>query len=502
MKKDITPYFQPTPEKYLNLQKYDYTEFSGKKHQAIDASFNNENYKNIRFKNGQYKECKFNNCDFNAAGLSGTSFISCTLKDFTIFDSNLQFCEFSKKCTLEGVHKKSLINSSNLSQSVFYDSEIKNILIKSTTISQAHFKNDILNNVTWESCTLQDNLFDNITMKDVSLVGCNLEYSEFRNMEMKNVKLPLHQIPYTFGLLNCLKTFPEDILIDAINSNSKALTPKEYIQLLPDLLRYYIDMTEYFPAINILLFNEDFEEASSVIDTSMLYYISTNNFRKIKGMCKLISENPYYDRHYKTQLYFKLVEYYNTIDISEYNQYQYALHIDDIKKLLTDFNNTMPIAHFYLKTNITSDNTNNLAIFYQTIEECMKEYGISTEEYIIEIRHNSATLSFWIKLINANKKQIICAIGMLKAIITGDPAYLINAISTISNIVTISSFALQVYKNLNTKENTLQLDTINIPNEKIKEKNKLLKNSKINVEITLPFFNFSYHSEKQYEHQS
>ena len=492
--------------KYANLQKLDYKEFNTNCNEAIGIVYNEKDFKNTRFKSGRYNNCSFIKCTFEAAGLSGTHFSECKLIDFNIYDSNLQFCDFSQNTSLVNNTDKSKIISSNLSQSMFHKAEIKNVLFKSTTISQARVIDTLFDNVIWESCTLQDDIFDNVEMDNISLIGCNLEYSEFKNITIKNVKLPLHQLPYTYGLLQVLDIYENEILIGALSSNREPIKPAEYKKLLPELLAYYTDMREYFPAINISLYLNDYEHAKELINVGIKYYINTNDFRKLKAICKLISTNAFFDKHFLTQLYFRLVEYYNKITVSEYDRYQYSLHINDIKNILTGFCDDNPIAHLYLKTNITSSDTEKLGCFYQIIEQCLDDCHISTDEYSIEVRHNSPPLSFWITITQCNQNILIKAIGFLMAVVTADPSFLQNALSVLGNIATIGAFALQISDAYKMKENKEATSTYPDVADKdikyVKENSNKLKSKKISVEISLPFFNFSYTSEKSQQNQN
>lgn len=503
MKQEITLSDQDFPNRYANLQKYDRYEFCTQKNQAIKIPFSAKKFENTRFKSGRYEKCTFNDCSFNAVGLSGTHFISCKLNDCIIDDSNMQFCEFSQDSKLLGVNKVAKICDSNLSQSMFCNCELKKVSFKSTTISQARFFNVSFQNIDWKSCTLQDNIFDNVCMQNISLVGCNLEYSIFNNAIFKEkATLPFHQIPYAFGLLEYLKSYHNEILVGSVSMGDKVITSQEYIDLLPELFSYYLEMNEYFPAINIALFNKDYVRVNSLIDTGIQCYIVSNDFRKIKGICRLIADNPFYDKHYMTQLYFKLVEYYNKISVNEYEKYQYSLHINDIKKILTGFDDTAPVAQLYLKTDITSADADKLGFFYQFIEQCLGDYGISNEEYFLEIRHNSNPLSFWIEISKDEVAAILYAIGMLMSVITENPEFLQTALDVIGNIATIGSFAVQIgsmIKNSKKTTNTNPLQIANKDMQYMKTKHQLLENKKISIDISLPFFNFSYQNEKQYK---
>ena len=499
MPKDITLYQEHLPDQFKDLRELDQKEFNGKKYQAIGLNFESKIYEYIRFKDGQYQDCRFDNCKFICAGLSGTHFIDTKLKDCAITDSNLQFCEFSHKSRLQGAHNTTIIESSNLSQSMFHNAVLQNLLFRSTTVSQARFINTDIIDVAWQSCTLQDNIFDNVYMENVSLVGCNVEYSVFKDMRMKNVALPLHQLPYAFGLLECLRKYPNEITITAVSSDKEPLLPDEYISLLPELFSYYISMNDYFPAINIVLFMGNYERAEDLINAGTQHYIQQNDFRKLKAICKLIANNSFYDKHYKTLLYYKLVEYYNTISVSEYEKYQYTLHINDIKEILTGFEENLNV-QLYLKTNISSAYPEQIGIFYQLIEECFRDYGISDDEYSIEIRHNSDPLSFWVVLSQNNFDNVIQAIGILMSIVANDPSILTTAIGVLANIATLGDFVMHIVQSKKSKKKTAIPDNIEIADSHynfIEKKRELLKKQKISVEVALPFFKFSYQKELQ-----
>ncbi len=501
MGEDIITSVQDIPDKYSKLRKYDWSEFNMVKNQAIDISYNDKTFKHMRFKSGHYETCTFHNCDFIESGLSGTHFISCQLNDCNINDCNMQFCEFSQKSKLQGIDKMADIKSSNLSQSMFCDCELKGINFKSTTISQARFSNVSFHHVYWDSCTLQDNVFDNVELCDISLVGCNLEHSVFKNMTFKGkVALPFHQIPYAFGLLECVALYPDVTWTGSVTLGEELIPSKEYLGLLPELFSYYLETNEYFPAINIALFTNSYDDITNLIEDGMKHYIISRDFRKIKGICRLIAANPSFDRHYMVRLYFKLVEYYNKIGVNEYDRYQYALHINDIKKILTEFDDATPVAQLYLKTNITSADTDKLGFFYQFIEQCLGDYGISNEEYHLEIRHNSDPLSFWITLSQSDLRIILRAVGMLMSSIMANPELFQTAMDAIGNMATIGSFAMQIGEKIKEHNRAAKANFPQIKNKDLqymKTQNQVLKNKKISIEIALPFFKFSYQNEKQ-----
>lgn len=206
-----------------------------------------------------------------------------------------------------------------------------------------------------------------------------------------------------------------------------------------------------------------------------------------------------------TTLYFDIIKYYNTINVSEYEKYQYSLHINDIKKILTAFDNGKPAAQLYLKTNITSLDTEKLGLFYMLIEQCLGDYKISNEEYSVEIRHNSDPLSFWLTITNQDPQTIINATAIIAAVITANPTFLQTAINVIAQVATIGSFVAQISEINKSKKKTATSEYPDVAEKDVKyvyEKSEVLKNQEISIQISLPFFNFSYRKEKLHESQS
>ena len=85
----------------------------------------------------------------------------------------------------------------------------------------------------------------------------------------------------------------------------------------------------------------------------------------------------------------------------------------------------MPKAQLYLKTNITSNDTEKLGFFLKVIEQCLVDQNIPNEYYSVEVRHNSSPLSFWITISQQNPQVMIDAISVLMSVITENPSFLL-----------------------------------------------------------------------------
>ena len=128
----------------------------------------------------------------------------------------------------------------------------------------------------------------------------------------------------------------------------------------------------------------------------------------------------------------------------------------------------------------------------------MENCALSTEDYSVEIRHNSAPLSLWLTLAQFNPQLLIKAIGMLMSIITANPSFLQEALNVAGNMATIGAFALQISTAMNSNKKSATLSYPDVADKDIiyiNEKSQVLKKKNISVSVSLPFFNFNYQKE-------
>ena len=150
----------------------------------------------------------------------------------------------------------------------------------------------------------------------------------------------------------------------------------------------------------------------------------------------------------------------------------------------------MPAAQLYLKTNITSADTEKLGVFYQLIEQCLGDYKISNEEYSVEIRHNSDPLSFWLTITNQEPQTIIQAAAIIIAVITANPTFLKTALDVIAQIATIGSFVAQISEFNKSKKKTATSECSDVTDEDVKYVQKKNEIFTIIETCHTPEFNF------------
>lgn len=482
------------------LQSYDSTEFHQHKYKACNITVPT-NFEGQRIKNGEYKNCKFNGNNFEYVGASGTIFGKCELNGCQITGANMQFCDFSRSIIRNNTNETHKIEGTNFNQSSFYKTFFHNVWIENASVSQAQFLQARLENTHFRHATLQDNLFRDTTIRDSSFVGCNMEYSNFVNVSIKNTILPFHQIPYIYGGIQCITDPKNEVMMSSSMENAPILSAEEYVNLLPAFKKYYESEHEYFPLANIALFSGEYEKAKRYINNGLKECIRKREFRKIKALCKLAIRNGSFKIKDLTALYFDILKYFQSVELSPGEQYQFGLHIDEIKNILF---NTSSMDKSYLemilKTNVAIDKDNELIKIISIIEDCLHYNSISTDDYSLELKHNSPTYSLWLVINTLDPNILVMATGMLHSIFTGNMDMLMQATNVSANIATIAMFI----SSLKGKPN----QTIDCRNEKdcpnhqkttyVREKHKLLKDS-TSINFSIGKMSFNYERQKTYQ---
>lgn len=480
------------------LKKYDDTEFSEK--QCIGYGIKNipDDFTGQRIKNGDYKECCFNGNSFKFAGASGTRFRACTLNDCMIQGANMQFCDFSNSCIQNKNQPKAMIDASNLNQSCFYHTELRGLHIENSSISQSQFFKTKIYDCIFTHTTLQDNNFRDAVIKDSSFIGCNMEFSILHNTILKNVVLPFHQIAYIYDGLQSILLRGNNVKITSSMKNAPVLDVEEYLKLLPVLTQYYYEEKEYFPLANIALFQKDQELAQKYIYEGLKEYIRQRDFRRLKSLCRLAAIQGDFDRHFLSGLYFRIVQYFMSIELTAGEQYQFNLHIDEIKNILFDNTEKSHIV-LALTTDLTIEDAEEFIYLISMLEDCLQYNEISDKDYSFELKHNSPTFSIWIMAASGNPNQLILFLSVLQGIITGNADWLLPALAVAADIITLGTFIKALMKN----SNALPVHSpVEIKDTKtttyILKKHKSLQEKNIKLNLSIGNLHLNYESQKTY----
>lgn len=480
------------------LQKYDNNEFSVLQYTGCGLKNVPDDFTGQRIKNGDYKACHFNGTSFKYAGASGSRFLSCTLNDCIIQGANMQFCDFSNSYIQNSNNTEAMISASNLNQSCFYNTKFRSLHIENSSISQSQFFKTKISDCKFTHTTLQDNNFRNAFIENSSFIGCNMEFSVLHNTILKNVVLPFHQIAYIFDGLQGITSPENDVKITSSMENAPILNVEEYLKLLPVFSDYYFEEREYFPLANIALFENKQELAQKYIYEGLKEYIRQRDFRKLKSLCRLAVIQGNFGRHFLSELYFRIVQYFMSIELTASEQYQFNLHIDEIKNILFDNTEKSHIV-LALKTDLTIENVNEFTGLISILEDCFKYSKIPNNEYSFEIKHNSPTYSIWIMAASIDPSQLVLFIGALQGIITGNTDWLLSALAVTADFITLGSFIENLMKNKKSLPENFSAD-IKDNNAKpyVLRKHKMLREKNIKLDLSIGNLHFNYESQKKY----
>lgn len=480
------------------LQKYDNMEFSELQYKGYKLENVPDDFTGQRIKNGDYEECSFNGNSFKYVGAAGTRFRACTFTGCVIQGANMQFCDFSNSRIQSNKNTKTMLDASNLNQSCFYKTELHDLLVENTSISQSQFFQTKIYGCEFTHTTLQDNIFRDAEIQSSSFIGCNMEFSVFHNIILKDVTLPFHQIAYIFNGLQTIATQVNNVKITSSMKGAPILSVEEYIKLLPLFSDYYFLEREFFPLANIALFEKKKTLAQDYIYEGLKEYIRQRDFRKLKSLCRLAALQGDFERHFLSELYFRIVHYFMSVELTESEQYQFNLHIDEIKNIL--FANTEK-SHIVLalKTNLTLENAAEFSELLSILENCFEYNQISNSEYSFEIKHNSPTYSIWIMAASIDPNQLVLFIGALQTIITGNMDLFLSAMAVAADVLTIGTFVKGLMKNKNFLSEKFPAGISNKNAESfVLGKHKILQEKNIKLDLSLGNLHLNYEARKKY----
>lgn len=481
------------------LKKYDNTEFLEKQYTGYGIKNIPDDFTAQRIKNGDYKKCHFNGNSFKYAGASGTRFRACKLNDCIIQGANMQFCDFSNSFIQNNHQDKAKIEDSNLNQSCFYNTELRGLHIENSSISQSQFFKTKIYDCHFIHATLQDNHFRDAVIQNSSFIGCNLEFSVLRNTVLKNVFLPFHQIAYIYNGLQSISESENSVNITSSMKNAPVLNVEEYLNLLPVFSRYYLEEREYFPLANIALFQKEQDLAQKYIYEGLKEYIRQRDFRRLKALCRLAVIQGNFDRHFLSELYFQIVHHFMSIELTAGEQYQFNLHIDEIKNILLDNTEKFHIV-LALTTNVTLEKSEEFIYLISLLEDCLKYNEIADKDYSFEIKHNSPTFSIWIMAASAYQNQLVLFLSMLQGMITGNMDWLLSAMAVTADVITLGDFINSILKN----RSALPADShAEIQDSKtisyLLKNHKSLQEKNLKLNLSIGNLHLNYESKKTYQ---
>lgn len=398
------------------------------------ASITEDMRKQIR-RQSYYIECAFLNCNFNAVGFSGTRFVSCQFGNNNYAGANMTSCEF-KSVVFEprGLNRVEL-RSVSFNKSIFSNCIFENVDILSCRFMDAVFHNCTFKYSKMRLCSLENTRFIDCNFDSMNFSTGNLSYAEFSGGTYQNCIYSFHSTPSAFGLLRNLDISSNINYVYSADAKANKLSFLEYKNLLPMFETYYLYYEKYFPLANLYSFQGKSDMTFLAIREGILRSVHKKDFRMLKHLSKLVFVNSIFTGMQRKELFDLLQEWISkeTLSLAEY--YQFQLAEPELRRNLLDSNYEKPTIHFYIDTNIDSNEQEKHNYFLSELDLVMQECSFQSK--YIELRHNSPyrdTLTVICENLNQISQvinMIYCSLGGFLLITHG----ISKAITTHQNVV-------------------------------------------------------------------
>lgn len=349
----------------------------------IEGQNFDEHYRGKLVRQPQYKNCTFSKVNFDGIDGISSSVIDCRLFSSNFKDAGLDYSDFSATHFL----RDTTIINCGCSNCNFTNSHFRNTYIESTTFSHTFFINTVITDTIFMHCSFEDAIFDNATLENAVLTQASLEFTTFHNVKFRNVTLPFWGILKSFNGLQNISVNSDEITIQS-SINAKKLSAKEFMEILNTLQPYFYKRHEYFILTNISIFLGHQNNALKYMLEGLRYNLDIKDFRMIRYLCQLASNNHFFTREQLHIIYNVLIVNDN-LSLMNNHEYQiYVNELDSIKRLLIDNPYSMPQMVITYKTTFAPHDYEALVTFLKFIDNSIQKY-VSQCSYYLAIRRNS-----------------------------------------------------------------------------------------------------------------
>lgn len=343
-----------------------------------------DNYRFISMKQSVFKNIKFDNSIFENVALTGSFFDNVTFNKTDLLGSSFANCDFYHT-KIYGENKE--LSANNFSQSNFEECELKDATIYNTGMLSALFHNCLLEKIIIRGSTIEGTKFLGCHFSECDLSHVNLDYTFFNKSTFSGTTLPFYQIPYIIGFADFIN---DDTQIVSIRADEKIILPKEYGNQFDNLIYYFLDKGEYFPACNLCIAKRDYDSAKAFLIDGIKKAITTRNFRVISYFCQLGRLHGILDDKIKYKINKAMDEFIRSNDVPESQLNFYLIYIGNIKNILNEGSTDSITLNYTISTRICkndkdgvkfiNDMVNDLNVSISSMED-VEGYQISVSNH-------------------------------------------------------------------------------------------------------------------------
>lgn len=417
--------------KYLSENYYDPQVNNNKTMGANESSIMliKENYRFLSMKQSVFKNIKFESTTFENVALTGSFFDNVTFYNSNLAGSSFANCDFYHT-KIYGDYKEFPAN--NFSQSNFEECELKDTTILNTGILSALFHNCNFEKITIKGSTIEGTKFVGCHFNNCDFSRVNLDYTFFNRSSFSDTTFPFYQLPYIIGFADFIN---DETQVVSIRVGEKIIFPKEYREQFDNLIYYFLDKDEYFPACNLCVAKQDFDSAKLFLIDGITKAITTRNFRVISYFCQLGRQHGILNDEIKHKINKAMDEFIRSDGVPESQLNFYLIYIGKIKNILNEGSANSITLNYTINTNISKKNEEGVAF----INDMVNDLNVS-------ISSMEGVEGFQISVSNHSPFEIV-----------------VQVIGLISNIATIAGSVWKIITSLKNKKE--QTKTVRVDND-------------------------------------
>ena len=322
-----------------------------------------EKYRFLSMKQSVFKNIKFENTTFENVALTGSFFDNVTFENTVLLGSSFANCDFYH-VKIDGSQKDFLAN--NFSQSNFEECELKQATLFNTGMLSALFHKCILKKIIIRGSTIEGTKFVGCHFSDCDFSRVNLDYTFFNKSSFSGTTFPFYQMPYIIGFADFINDEAQTV---SARAGEKIIFPKEYREQFDNLIYFFLDKDEYFPACNLCLAKRDYDSAKVFLLDGIKKAITTRNFRIISYFCQLGRLHGILDDKIKNKIDKAMDDFIRSNDVPESQLNFYLIYIGKIKNILNEGSTDSITLNYTINTSICKKNEEGVAFINDIVNE-------------------------------------------------------------------------------------------------------------------------------------
>lgn len=344
-----------------------------------------EIFKMTSMKQSVFKNIIYRKSSFENVALTGSTFDNVTFVDSKIVGNSFANCNFTST-VIDG--SRATLSANNFSQSNFEQSSFVRVKFFRSGILNALYHKCDFTKVQFRGSTLEGTKFIGCSFSDCDFGNVNIDYSLFSKNEYDKVVFPFYQIAYIIGAADFLRDDSAQIYAQA---GDKKVSSREFFEQADRLKIYYLDKSEYFPACNLSIAQQKFDDAKRYLLIGIEQALVNKNFRMISNFCRLAKYHGMADERIKSKILKSMGDFIQKNNIPDSQLNFYLIYIGNIKDILNEGAGDSITLRYTIKTNLNKDSADSVRRLNHMVNELNYELSKlkNIEGYEVTVSNHS-----------------------------------------------------------------------------------------------------------------